>query len=408
MSILPNDIRYKILSRLPVKSLLRLRATSRFWLTLIGSPNFIKSHLKQSVKTKNNLNLILSCVSPNRFDFSRLCRVDLDSVEALEGDGIQLVEINDNPLRHHLYKNHIWGTSDGLLCISNTKEAILLWNPLTRITVGPLDHSNAYQNDGSICIVDDIDIVVLWNPSTKKSIELPFASIEIKDERDLHQNTTYGFGYDNTNDDYKVVRVVVVLDVVINYDVKVYSLRSNSWHMADKFPNQYPNLSGIGNPIAGGAMHWISLDADLNRSILAFDLGLETYRVIQNPVYRDLEFYMYLDSVGGCLYLTCHHYSGHVDIWLLKQYGEANESWSRFITLAEQIIPDMSNYYVRCIAYSKSGKKVLLEMGYKVLVWYNLEMGSLENFTFESEEDSLEDIECCLESLVSVDVAEAG
>ncbi|XP_047335430.1 F-box protein CPR1-like [Impatiens glandulifera] len=408
MSILPNDVRYEILLRLPVKSLLRLRATCRFWLNIISSPYFIKSHLKQSVKTKNNLNLILSYVNPDRFDFSFLCRLDLDSVEG--GGILQPVEINDNPFRYHRYKNLIWGTCDGLLCISNTKQAILLWNPSTMIAVGPVDHSNVHEIDKTIrsLYINYIDIVVLWNPSTKKFKELPFASIEIENELRFHQNITYGFGYDNTNDDYKVVRVVVVLDVVINYEVKVYSLRSNSWHRADKFPNQHPKLSGIGNPVAGGAMHWISVDADLKPSILAFDLGLETYRVIQDPVFRDLDFYVYLDSIGGCLYLTCHHYSGHVDIWLLKQYGEANESWSRLITLAGEDISDMSDYFVRCIAYSKNGKKVLLEMGFN-LFWYNLEMGSLEDLMItHSVEDSLEDIVCCLESLVSVDVAEAG
>ncbi|XP_047335428.1 F-box protein CPR1-like [Impatiens glandulifera] len=400
MSILPDDIRYEILSRLPVKSLLRFRIISRFWLTLIDSPNFIKSHLKQSVKTKNNLNLILGCVSPSLFNFSRLCRLDLDSVE---GDGIlQPVEINDNPLRHHLYKNLIWGTCDGLLCLSNTKEAILLWNPSTRITV---IHSNIHQNDRSICVIDNIDIVVLWNPSTKKSIELPFASIEIKDARRFDKYRTYGFGYDNTNDDYKVVRVVVVLDVVINYEVKVYSLRSNSWHTANKFPNQYPDLSGIGNSVAGGAMHWISIDADLNRSILAFDLGMETYRVIQQPEYRDCVFYSCLASFEGCLSLTCHSFSGNVDVWLLKQYGGENEYWSRLITLSsEQNISDTFSYFLRCIVYSKNGKKVLLEMG-TFLVWYNLETRSLGDIRFHSEEDALE---ACLESLVSVGVAEAG
>ncbi|XP_047317222.1 F-box protein CPR1-like [Impatiens glandulifera] len=407
MSILPDDIRYEILSRLPVKTLLRLRVTSRFWLTLIGSPNFIKSHLKQSVKTKNNLNLFLSYVTPDLFDFSRLFRLDLDSVE---GDGIlQPVEIDDNPLRHHLYKNRIWGTCDGLLCLSNIKQATLSWNQSTRITVGPLNHSNIRQNDGSnIRVVDYIDIVVLWNPSTKKSIELPFASLEIKDELDLPQYCTYGFGYDNTNDDYKVVRVAVVLDVVINYEVKVYSLRSNSWHTADKFPNQYPNLNRIGNSVVGGSMHWMSIDVNSNSSILAFDLGLETYRVIQQPEYRDCEFSSYLASFEGCLSLSCHYYSGNVDVWLLNQYGGENESWSRFITLAEQNIPDIINYFFRCIVYSKNGKKVLLEMGAD-LVWYNLETRSLEDVRFHSEEDSLEDMESCLESLVSVGtVAEAG
>ncbi|KAA8516855.1 hypothetical protein F0562_017327 [Nyssa sinensis] len=62
MSDLPTDAVADILSRLPPKSLLQFRCVSKPWCALIDSPNFIKSHLKRSIETKNNLSLILGLI----------------------------------------------------------------------------------------------------------------------------------------------------------------------------------------------------------------------------------------------------------------------------------------------------------------------------------------------------------
>lgn len=49
---IPQDIIMDILSRLPVKSLLRFRSVSKEWYKLISDPHFIKLHVNQC--TKNN------------------------------------------------------------------------------------------------------------------------------------------------------------------------------------------------------------------------------------------------------------------------------------------------------------------------------------------------------------------
>lgn len=45
---IPQDLVVEILKRLPVKSLMRFKSTSKGWLALIKSPNFIKSHFRFS------------------------------------------------------------------------------------------------------------------------------------------------------------------------------------------------------------------------------------------------------------------------------------------------------------------------------------------------------------------------
>ncbi|XP_042515312.1 F-box protein CPR1-like [Macadamia integrifolia] len=71
---LPEDLIIDILSRLPVKSLLRFRCVSKPWCTLITDPSFIKMHLNRSLAINTNLTLIYK----NSIDFYS---VDLDAWE---------------------------------------------------------------------------------------------------------------------------------------------------------------------------------------------------------------------------------------------------------------------------------------------------------------------------------------
>ncbi|XP_047339481.1 F-box protein CPR1-like [Impatiens glandulifera] len=366
MSPFPDEIIANILSRLPVKCLLRSRCVSKPWLALISTSYFVKLHLNRSVQTKSNLDLLLWDGDTYRVDF-----------DSLDNDVIQPIDVDNHPLR--CYKNYetLWGSCDGLLCMSNPNGD-----------------------------------VILWNPSTRKSIKLPYTPTEIASEKKVFGNTrrerVYQLGYDNINGDYKVVRLVVLYGSDFqDFEVKVYSLKSNSWHKSENCLH-CPDFNRTGNSIAGGAVHWISdvmLDSKKESSIVAFDIRTEKYRVIPPPEFCGIDSGLYLDNLEGCLSLSYQYQSTSVDVFLLKEYGGKSEYWSKFVTISPTIqFPSV--YAVKPIAYSKSGKKVLLDLNFKILVWYNLEQDSFEEIWVDGMNKFL-DVLTCVESLVSVDVAAA-
>ncbi|XP_047339456.1 F-box protein CPR1-like [Impatiens glandulifera] len=178
---LPDEILEEVLCRLPVKYLLCFRCVSKSWLALISSPYFVKLHLKQSVQANTTINLF-------QRNFN-LFRVDLDSLH--DGDLIGLIKINSIPYRFRNLGLMSTFSCDGMICMSNVKNAFL------------------------------------WNPSTRKAIKLPYESIDLTIHLGFTKTTCdYRIGYDNMNDDYKVVRIVVLQDLdvgVIDYEIKINS-----------------------------------------------------------------------------------------------------------------------------------------------------------------------------------------
>ncbi|XP_047339496.1 F-box protein CPR1-like [Impatiens glandulifera] len=304
MSPFPDEILANILSRLPVKCLLRSRCVSKPWLALISSSYFIKLHLNRSVQTKSNLGLLMW--KGNSY------RVNNDS---LDNGVLQPIEVDNHPLR--CYKN--FGTfGDPVVSVVIAKDA----------------------RGGDAC-----------------------------------------------------------------FEVKVYSLKSNSWRKSENCLH-CPDLISTGGSIAGGAMHWISnviSDSEKESLIVAFDFRTKKYRLIPQPEFRGLNSYLYLDNLRGCLSLSCQYQSMNVDLFLLKEYGENSEYWSKFVTMSP-ITPFGIVHVVKPIAYSKSGKKVLLEVYFQRFVWYNLEQESVEEIKVHDMDDYFE-VFTCMESLVSVNVA---
>jgi F-box interacting protein len=129
--------------------------------------------------------------------------------------------------------------------------------------------------------------------------------------------------------------------------------------------------------LASGALHWLvnpKAESDRTNLILAFDLGVEEYRLVPQPDFYDKNSSMNVGVLGGCLTIHCNRYRHRLDVWVMKEYG-VKESWTKlFSVMQPETIRSFD--YVRPVAYSKSGGEVLLEQFRKddknKLVWYDL------------------------------------
>ncbi|XP_055827262.1 putative F-box protein At3g16210 [Solanum dulcamara] len=158
---LQEEIIMEILSRLPVRSLLRFKCVPKFWRTLISEPYFMMKHLKNS---RNSEKLLVSQWYPHKKEFSLSCS-SLSSVQRVEE-----VQKLDCPSDSRCV----------LYCCYDSLELI-----------GVSNYSNyAYER------------LFLWNPSTRELIVLPHPKLKL--DWDLW---IWGLGYDSTSDDYKILKI---------------------------------------------------------------------------------------------------------------------------------------------------------------------------------------------------------
>ncbi|XP_073024234.1 F-box/kelch-repeat protein At3g23880-like, partial [Primulina eburnea] len=178
LSKISHDLTAEILSRLPVKSLLRFRCVSKSWLFLISSPEFETNYLEVSTTRRRRLvfgtaTALYTC--PLNGIFYELPHVDYeqcDFTKDYRDDKIQMV-----------------GSCNGLVCL-------------------------VYLFTGHIFV---------WNPAIRKCRQLPSPQASYREP--------CGFGYDASSDDYKVLQIVHKLNST-PYS-RTYSLRNDSWKSSD-------------------------------------------------------------------------------------------------------------------------------------------------------------------------------
>ncbi|KAM7528793.1 hypothetical protein LguiB_032203 [Lonicera macranthoides] len=326
MSKVPNDVLADILSRLPVKLLLRFSCISKQWRALIGSDDFIKLHLTRSIETNTNRIIVIK-------DDDCLYSVNLDSLD-------NAVRLNPplNLNKQCVYGTTIIGSCNGLLCLTNTEKYIFLWNPTT---------SKYWKS--AVC-------------------RIPLGV----------ENVVFGFGYDDAKDDYKVVRLVQFFGKdkeSFRSEVSVYSLKSDSWRRIGDFPYylSYGKVSGV---LASGALHWAVsrkrrwLDLPRGDLIAAFDLRSEEYRLVPQPEYSMKNFDMKVDVLEGCLCVLCKDYLLQFEMWVMEDYG-VEKSWTKLISCVD---PNVYWFHdiVLPVAYSKSRKQMLLLQDYRKFIWYDI------------------------------------
>ncbi|KAJ9701318.1 hypothetical protein PVL29_006596 [Vitis rotundifolia] len=281
MAELPLHIIENILLRSPVKSLIRFRCVCKAWRTLISHPHFVRSHLRLP-QTQARTRFCILDYSERGNNHSMVVRASTKDCEAFsDDDGGSLA-------------------FDYLFDIGKFKYEVVL-----------LDSC-----DGLLCIADLANKIVLWNPSTRQFNQLP-PNPYVVDFVGCH-----GFGYDSFADDYKIF-VVSMLDPNIETVVDVFSLKSNKWERIQE--KHHTRVAYICATVLHGALHWVAYDPihDFD-TIIAFDFEKMQFRELAIP--REEDLYVKLRVVGGCL--CVQRFEDPSKMWVMKEYG-VDTSWSK-------------------------------------------------------------------------------
>ncbi|PNY17036.1 F-box/kelch-repeat protein [Trifolium pratense] len=293
---LPNELIIQILLRLPVKSLIRFKRVCKSWFSIISDTHFANSHFELTAATQTHRTLLLATLTPH--ETIELSVDDDDSVYALL-----------NP------PNFLPSKPNSCIGIKGSCRGFILFYCF----------SSRY--------------LYLWNPSTglHKQIPLSFNS-------DIFEENFYGFGYDQSTDDYLVV------SGTSSSLWEFFSFRANKWKQIDDDGNNihYWNATGDcrqGGSLFNGAIHWLAYCPDLeNHVIVAFDLMKRKLFYMNFPD----EFEHQLNHCGLWVFreflsIWTWNYDNDVEIWVMKEY-KVHSSWTKTHVLPIDAIPTKDFY----------------------------------------------------------------
>ncbi|KAG5593422.1 hypothetical protein H5410_043936 [Solanum commersonii] len=305
--ILPPELITEILLRVPVKSLLKFRSVSKFWLALISSRQFIKNHLSLSA---SNHHVLISIQNRDcKWNFKECLFRSLFNDSVTEAFDLKY------PIEDNSKLIDILGSCNGLILLMGYIACLLLWNPTTRMhkkLPNPRPRWKNYYDD-------------------------------------------YGFGYDELHDDYKVVGIFYISGRSHGNEVKIYSLKSDSWTNIDYCDEDILNTADSDRTMrlrdsgffANGKLHWDTITFSPNfddvhkcRRIICFDLANEKWEKVEKPSYGVGETDMCMGMLGSDFCVFRDYNKTQLGVWVMNGYG-VKESWIKKFTITYPIKKDL-------------------------------------------------------------------
>ncbi|KAI3894424.1 hypothetical protein MKX03_016930 [Papaver bracteatum] len=295
---LPKGILSDILVRLPIKSVSRFRCVDKAWCKLLRSPDFLKMIHKRPMELNVEFGILLH-------HYNEICILSYDSSSSIctvkdkgqfDQDGIMF-----------------FGCCNGLVLLRRVDKDLL-------------------------------HVITLWNPATDEYRDLPHPTYEFEVKI---EDIEYGIGYDYRLEDYKVVSIASFESLDEEHsEVKVYTLKSNSWRRVDNSNllycvNQLINRSAMdmSRLPADGAIYWIaetetktspSVDYEV---IIYFDIETERFDEMPFPDLFDKSYNTDLCVLGGSLCLLGFNTDvGTAAVWEWKLNG-VKKSWTKLFSI---------------------------------------------------------------------------
>ncbi|TYJ16416.1 hypothetical protein E1A91_A10G251900v1 [Gossypium mustelinum] len=309
----PEALVTEILSKLPVKSVIRFNCVCKYWCSSFQTPRFISKHYHNNIKNNSLIPLL------QRFDgnadlafFSQLSVVKDENFLVKQNIHFPFF-IHDSP--------YVWGARHGLFCL----------------------HSSCMEDTE----------VAIWNPSTREFKILPPSSVQRPTYPGLTCDLVVfdcgAFEFDFKADDYKFIRFVTFLFVdsecgIESPDDVTQVEKCDSWKEIPS-PNYRPFNSYLNNNCLDGICYW---QTDEKVMILSFDMANEKFSV--SPI---LEFVPFFSKTNSEVLV----FNGSsFDLWVMN-----GGVWTKQFSI--ESIPGVVNP----LGFWKNDELFLLNTNYEVL-----------------------------------------
>ncbi|CAJ2654071.1 F-box/kelch-repeat protein At3g23880-like isoform X1 [Trifolium pratense] len=296
---LPSELITEILLRLPVKYLIRFKTVCKSWFTLISNPNFANSNFQlAATQTRRVLSISAIPRQIRSIDFQAL----LNNHSASPNPNLSI------PIPHFYLQ--IRGSCRGFIFLN--------------------------------CAIYNL----IWNPSTGFCKKLPLSDVNYN-----FANTRYlyGFGYDQSKDDYLLVSLSYNDSRVGDHSshLQIFSIRDNTWKQIEDPPSRYKsdyNFSKVGL-FFNGAIHWFLYRRYSSVNVIvAFDLMERKLLEMLLPdafipYLADLDLWVFGEFLSLCAIRN-----GIVEIWVMREY-KVHSSWTKTLVFPIGAVPYFSPIY---------------------------------------------------------------
>lgn len=338
---LPTDIISNVLSRLPVKTLLRFRCVSKSWRSIIDHRSFADLVLAQPLGRSEVTSLIsvIGNMEPSRFG------------------------------RRFFSLDHHTGLATPLPQLDRTVNST---------------GEDSQSVNGLICF-DIGDLTYLCNIGTREVRALPPTGPDfpVHLHRGIHSFSALGF--DPVAKQYKVMKTWVSNALNHSGEVitahKILTLGTSSWRKIDSGPIDFP---WGGSVCINGAIHFLTLDLMSNKIIVVFDVGTEKFRTLTFPDGAlDQVHKMKLIAFGGRLTVLDYEHLEDENVmlmYILEDY--TNQVWTeRRIVLPLSWKEDRRHSERFLVGSVRAGEILLapkVTTGEVYLLSYDVENGTLK------------------------------
>ncbi|XP_027104405.1 F-box/kelch-repeat protein At3g23880-like [Coffea eugenioides] len=386
--IFPDEIMADILTRLPVKSLMRFSCVSKSWHSLMSDPNFIKSHIKKCAENKEN-------------EHHRLILVTVTDDEEQKRKGLRLKKFECSFQTAFSWasskKNEDQVTYDFIISPAIVSDDMCRYKIL----------GSCY---GLVLITIAAENMFLWNPATRKSRKLPHCGWKEEHKAINFQDLSFAIGYDESNGDYMILGLSCVVNDRLEYETvaKVYSGKTDSWKKIEHF--KYSLIDDIcsGSYFLNGKFHFIAYEilsrgtdgTNFERIIVSLDLADDIYGQIETPEDENFGHEWNLGTLGGCLSLL-HCSIGNqdeVELWVMKEYG-VRGSWTKMVVISGCQGPGC-RLFRKPLILSKDGQLLFVNWSYLKLGVYDPNQNS-HHYPQFSNSEGLYGADVYVESLIS-------